>query len=598
MRLFTFLLYMSSILLFFPGGKEKLAAQQMSEADRRDLNELVNLLNTSKSNNQEKIWRLFHVGLIYNKNGDADSARYYMWKALDIPGGREFQGGRILVNIANSYLIDGDYSEALKYYLKGIEVAENSKKKDERSNIVRSMANLSECYYNMGNYGQALYYAEEALRKYEEIRDIGIGYILPQICYIIGAVHLEKGDINLAEKNMRRTFKESDALYQIQGNSGGMAIYNAYGMEGLARVHLMRKEYDEALDYAAKALAYAEEDGNIMVLAKILTTLSDIHLQLEQYEESRMYILRALDVNAGAMEIYPNLSFNLAMIEMFAGNKEEASRYFRIHSNQIKLNADENFRETMTGMEVLYETEKKENRIVTLERQRLLYLLIGVIGLLLAFILFVFFRLKMRQERQEKQLLATNIIFDWEKKERKRFASDLHDGINGMLAALKIELNTTQNFDVIRKQIDECIETIRRMARGMMPSSLERYGIKASLEDYCRLFPNAHFYFFGEDKRVGGKVELMVYYCAYELVNNSFRHSEAENINVQLIQDGDQISLTVQDDGVGFDKEATVPGAGLKSITDRVTAFNGNVDIMTSPGKGTEVNIELNVKNI
>jgi len=598
MRLFSLLFYTSCFLLFFPVGKEKLAAQQMSEADRKELNGMLDLLKSSKLNNQEKIWWLFHAGIIYNKNGDADSARYFMWKALDIPGGKEFQGGRILVNVANSYLINGNYTEALKYYLEGIEVAEKSKKNNERSNIIRSMANLSECYYNMGNYGQALFYAEEALRKYEEIGDVSVWYILPQIKYVIGAVHLDRGHIDLAEKNMQQTFDESDAIYQIQGNDGGMAIYNAYGMEGLARVRLMRKEYAEALDYAEKALVYAEEDGNIMVLAKILATLSDIHLELDQYEESRMYIVRALQVNAGAMELYPNISFNLAMIEMYAGSMDEAARYFRIHSNQVKLNADEKFRETMTGMEILYETEKKESRIASLEKQMLLYLLIGVIGVLLGFILFVFFRLKIRQERQEKQLLATNIIFDWEKKERKRFASDLHDGINGMLAALKIELNTTHNLDNIRERIDDCIETIRRMARGMMPSSLERYGIKASLEDYCRLFPNAHFYFFGEEKRVGEKVELMIYYCAYELVNNSFRHSEAENINVQLIQDGDLISLTVQDDGVGFDKETTIPGAGLKSVTDRVTAVNGNVDITTSLGKGTEVNIELNVKKI
>jgi len=590
---------MMCFLLFFWNGEGKLAAQQMNDADRQGLDETRRLLNSAKPGSEEEIVRLFQIGMIYNKIRETDSARHYMEKALDLPGGKEFQGGRILVNVANSYLNDGNYTEALKYYLEGLRIAEKSKIKAERSNIVRSMANLSECYYDMGNHSQALYYAEEALRKYWEIEDFGAGYILPQIYYIIGAVSMERGDISVAEKNMQQTFDKSDEIYQIQGgNAGGMAMYNAYGMEGLARVSLMRQEYEEALNYAAKALTYAEEDGNVMVLAKILATLSDIHLQLKQYEESRMYVSRALEVNASAMEVYPNISFNLAMIEMLAGNREEAARYFRMHSNQIKLNSDKNFRETMAGMEVEYETEKKENRIASLEKQRLLYLLIVVIGLLLGFLLFVFFRQKIRQERQEKQLFATNIIFDWEKKERKRFASDLHDGINGMLAALKIELNTTKNLDNIREQIDKCIETIRRMARGMMPSSLERYGIKASLEDYCRLFPNAHFYFFGEDKRVGEKVELMIYYCAYELVNNSFRHAEAENINVQFIQDGDQISLTVQDDGIGFDKETTTPGAGLKSISDRVTAFNGKVDITTSPGKGTEVNIELNVKNI
>lgn len=597
MRFFTLKPSILFFILFLTAGEGKLTAQQWNEADRQAYHDTWHLLNTT-TDRQEKISCLFHIGLIYNKSGDTDSARYYMDKALEITGGREFHGGRILVNIANSYVIDGNYSEALKYYLEGLHVAENSKEKTHRSNIVRSMANLSECYYNTGNYGQALHYAQEALRHYEEIGDKGAGYILPQIYYIIGAVYLSRGDLVPAEENMKLTFDTADALYQHQGNSGGIAIYNSYGMEGLARVHLARQEYAEALDCAAKSLIYAEEDGNIMVLGKILATLSDIHLELKHYDESRIYALKTLAVNAGAMELFPSITFNLGIIEMFEGNREEAARFFRMHSDQIKLNADKNFRETMAGMEIQYETEKKEARIVLLEKQRLLSMMAVMIGLLLVFTLLVFFRQKLRQERQEKQLIAVNTIARWEKNERKRFANDLHDGINGMLSAVKIELNTTGRLPLVRERIDECIETIRRMARGMMPGSLERYGVKASLEDYCRLFPNVHFHFFGRDERLEERVELMVYYCAYELINNAYRHSEAASIHVQLIQDGNQLSLTVQDNGKGYDKGSVSPGAGLRNIMDRVTAFNGRIDIVSAPDKGTEVNIELDIKNI
>ncbi|MCL1933702.1 MAG: ATP-binding protein [Candidatus Azobacteroides sp.] len=172
----------------------------------------------------------------------------------------------------------------------------------------------------------------------------------------------------------------------------------------------------------------------------------------------------------------------------------------------------------------------------------------------------------------------------------------MHDGINGMLSAVKFELDTEEHLNSIRDKLDECIETIRRTAHGMMPISLERFGMKIALEDHCRSLPNVHFHFFGESKRIDKKVETMVYYCAYELVNNSCKHSEAKNINVQLIQSEKHVSLIVHDDGCGFDKESVQRGAGLQNIRNRVAALKGKLDIDTSPGKGTETIIELKTK--
>jgi signal transduction histidine kinase len=155
----------------------------------------------------------------------------------------------------------------------------------------------------------------------------------------------------------------------------------------------------------------------------------------------------------------------------------------------------------------------------------------------------------------------------------------------------------TAGFPVqnLGKKLDECIETIRRMSHGMMPLSLERFGMKAALEDHCRSFPNVKFQFFGEDRRVEKKVEGVIFYCAYELVNNSIKHSGAKNIKVQLIQDEKRVSLTVHDDGCGFIREEAMQGSGLKNISNRVTACNGKLDIDSSPGNGTETVIELSL---
>jgi signal transduction histidine kinase len=126
-----------------------------------------------------------------------------------------------------------------------------------------------------------------------------------------------------------------------------------------------------------------------------------------------------------------------------------------------------------------------------------------------------------------------------------------------------------------------------------MPSSLRLFGVKGALEDFCTHFHNVHFHFFGENMRMNQNLEYTVYCCARELVNNSQKHSGAENIHLQLVQSKKHVSLTVQDNGCGFDEKTVAKGDGLQNIRNRVASCKGKLDIVSSPGKGTETVIEI-----
>jgi signal transduction histidine kinase len=78
-------------------------------------------------------------------------------------------------------------------------------------------------------------------------------------------------------------------------------------------------------------------------------------------------------------------------------------------------------------------------------------------------------------------------------------------------------------------------------------------------------------------------------------VNNALKHANASKINVQLVQEQDRISLTVYDDGCGFDpkKIDRSKSGGLNNIESRVVSFNGRIDILSEPTKGTEVSVEF-----
>jgi tetratricopeptide (TPR) repeat protein len=138
----------------------------------------------------EKIYALLRTGWAYSNTGIYDTARIYLKEALLLPGGKEFEGGRILVNLANFYTLDGLYSDALKYYIEGLEIAEKLEKTGKTKayklwgeiNAVRAMANTSETYFLMGNQERALYYALWAKDK-NYASGAGDTYICPQIFY-------------------------------------------------------------------------------------------------------------------------------------------------------------------------------------------------------------------------------------------------------------------------------------------------------------------------------------------------------------------------------------------------------------------------------
>ncbi|MDR2773372.1 MAG: tetratricopeptide repeat protein [Tannerella sp.] len=571
-----------------------------------ELDSLKNRLDTQLLMQKEKIDVLWNIGLYYNLISQYDSARVYLEKALEIPGGREYEGGRIVSNLANTYGFQGHYAKALKYYLQAMKIGE--KTMSGHFNIIRAMANAAEIYYLTGNKSQAFEYAERANQEIAKLDKIyspsrrGYSYLIPQIQYIAGSVYLDGNELDKAEENMIKTYEIADSLAEKNLNDsglpGGLFMYCSYGKEGLARISLAKKEYVQALKYAGEALTFAEKHGDPMTLAKIWYLFSDIYMERKQYDESEKCARKAMETYSQSVRLYPGLAFNRAVAYLFAGDRQKAYDFFYIYSNQMKENTDKNFRETVASMEIQFAIEKKEMRISDLERQKILYILTGIAGLVLAIAIWIILLQKIKNEQKEKRLIAASAVLEWEKNERKRFASDLHDGVNGMLSAMKLELNTVESLKNVCNQIDDCIETIRRMARGMMPSSLERYGMKAALEDYCRLFPNVNFHFFGENRRINERLELVVYYCACELVNNASRHSGAKNINVQLLQDDNRLALTVQDDGCGFDKPDFEECSGLKNIYDRITAFNGKMDINSVLGKGTEIDIELKTKNI
>jgi signal transduction histidine kinase len=86
--------------------------------------------------------------------------------------------------------------------------------------------------------------------------------------------------------------------------------------------------------------------------------------------------------------------------------------------------------------------------------------------------------------------------------------------------------------------------------------------------------------------------EVVVYRIVQELLNNAVKHSGAAVILAQVMRQENNLTITVEDNGKGFNQDEVLQGAGLKNIRSRVDYLKGQLDIQTAPGKGTSVHID------
>jgi two-component system NarL family sensor kinase len=218
---------------------------------------------------------------------------------------------------------------------------------------------------------------------------------------------------------------------------------------------------------------------------------------------------------------------------------------------------------------------------------------------------------KIRELEKDKQLVAVDSMLKGQEEERSRLAKDLHDGLGGMLSGVKFSLMNMKTDLVINHEnvvmfersldmLDTSIQELRRVAHNMMPEALVKFGLDEALKDYCDNINNAKivqvkYQSFGMDRRLDTNTEIIVYRIVQELFANIFKHAKATEVIVQLLKEGNRLSVTVEDNGRGFNVKDLEQnkGAGWANIRSRVDYLKGKLDLHSEAGSGTSVSIEI-----
>lgn len=553
------------------------------------------------------------IGAIFTLiNTDLDSSFHYLEKAEHAY--RKLQTreatlglGMVFHNYGTVKQIQGDYVKAIDYYIQASKIFDEV---EDSQFSPYTLNNLATLYGLVGDAQKSEAYAHQCISLADKNGD---------------EFMTATGRIILADALMTQEKYEEvlPLLHQIldygkeQDDPYKIFLYHLnYGK------YLMsyKKDYASALQEYEKAQQLATQVGDEWEIMRNDLALSEAYLMNEQYGKSQEAAAKALNTAKKLQAKDKQRESLWVLAHTNAHNRDFETAFQQLDSAYLLKDSvyAENNRQQMALLETEYQTEKKEIRINTLEKERVLYGIIFAVSLLGIIILLGALYLRQRAKKhlaqqqviqleKEKQLIATHAILEGEATERTRLARDLHDGLGGMLSAVKLNLFDMKKggallasedviqFNKVVDMLDNSINELRRVAHNMMPDSLSRYGLKVSLQDFCDSLSIVQFHFFGNDERLENTLEIMIYRSVHELVNNALKYAEAENINVQIVQQPDRVSLTVQDDGKGFDPTTPVKGTGLNNIRTRAESVGGSMNIFSEPGKGTEINVEFKI---
>jgi signal transduction histidine kinase/tetratricopeptide (TPR) repeat protein len=564
---------------------------------------------------------------VYNLKGKYDTALQLNLKSVEIARnfGDPERLAACLGNVGASYLSLGIPEKALEYQLQIIALY---KKLNDPVKLSTLYGNLSYTYSEIKQYKKAIEYGELSLQLGRQIKNdftIATSLINLSNAYLLsgeikkGITVLEEArliakrtnnqyvllitSLNLGDANIKLgNFEKLETYYEealTLANKLGDQESEVIALRGKAIDNFYKKKIAEAESFANQSLQHALDQDMIDHIGKAYTVLADIAVFKADFKANNFYAIKSDSIR------------NLLLNESVAKNVQE--------------------------LETRYESEKKEQQINDLKqeaeikdlslRQNRLFNFILVGSFLSVLVIALLARGTHQQKKKilekenalnqsritelekEKQLLASEAVIKGQDEERGRLAKDLHDGLGGLLSGVKFSLTNMKStvildsdsalvFERSLDMLDHSISELRRVAHNMMPEVLVKFGLAEALKSYCaglsesQLF-KIDFQSIGMEARLSSNTEVFVYRMVQELLNNTAKHAKATQVLVQLARQNGEISITVEDNGIGFDKAVIekAKGAGWANIRSRIEYLKGKLDVQSSPRQGTSVHI-------
>jgi two-component system, NarL family, sensor kinase len=570
-----------------------------------------------------KSYRL--ISYVLSFQSKFDSVIYFNKLLLDIARKDKdsFNIGISLFNIGTTYRFISELDSAVQYILAGAKILDGKGYTNLESTINDGLQSL---YMTLGKYDLSIMYGEKAIALARQVNDKG------QLANALTNLGLSYSDQRKTPE-AKKLFNEAFAVAKLDGNKSIEAI----ALNNLSDLAIRENNFYLLKKYGERSTQLANEMQDEGTLSGAKLSLAVYYLGNKEYEKAKQLADEAL-ILSQKQNLTEGKTTALGILSAIAFATQDYKKGFQHFYEREDVQAKmftESMQQKEANIRIKYETEKKESQINQLETEKkvqqlsirqkniLNYILIGGATLILIISLLSYrtYRQKQKLQQQriseletEKQLTATEAVLKGEEQERTRLAKDLHDGLGGMMSGIKYSFLTMkrnlimtpenqQAFERSMDMLDSSIQEMRRVAHNMMPEALLKFGLDTALKDLCNDINqtgalHVNYQSIGmEHVLIDQTTSITIYRIVQELINNTMKHAAASNSIVQLSKTGDKLTITVEDDGKGFDLACLnmAKGIGWTNIMNRVEFLKGKLDINSHAGKGTSVLIELNV---
>ncbi len=530
------------------------------------------------------------------------------------------------LNLGVFYRNLGNFNASTESFYKGLSW---SIKMGLDSLKARYLTNIGINNSRLGNLTKSLKFYNQALDIYKDLNDtLRTAYLLNNLSLIY------------------RKQKEFDKAFDFYNQS--VEIKRERGLSGsklnqnnLAFIYLDLKDYDQALYYHQKALKFLIEEEKPYNEARTYNYIANVFLLKNSYDSALDYYYQGfrLGKELNALETVHSAARGLSKTFKNLKLIDSAYFYFEVsdiykdsisHKKDVKLISEI---EAVYNLQFLKDKNDLKNAKIQLDtqRQNLITTVISFVSIILIGIALYAYSIQKRKMKSTQMELKKNELIHrqtiihllkerevksmksfilGQEQERDRVARDLHDGIGGTLASLKIGLqrilvdSDQEKILSLTKRLDRACNEVRSVAHNLAPPkflSTHFTGVLSSfISDLQKsdLTINADFQCPEELNTLDEKYQIEIYRIMQEIVTNVIKHASAKVVDLQLLKIDELINLTVEDDGRGFDFNLKTSGNGLSNIVSRVNLLNGRFNIDSRKGRGTIVNIDFPIKSI
>jgi len=499
---------------------------------------------------------------------------------------------RMLNIIGLNYLdITADYPMALSYLLRSLTITQKFGDSAALNAILYSVGIV---YNNLKNIDKAKEYGMQAMQISKESNNI-LG--LSEALNFLGGIYFSKNDLDTAQHYYTEALKATENTDYI--------FSQIIANHGLAEVKLEEGDIDKALELLDSALQMSKTMGDQGMIAATFLRFNLAYSKAKKYATANEYLFKTESIGnqLNRIDLLKDTYFHLADNYQHLGDYKKAFEY---QAEYYKLNDSikgEQVLKKTAELEVRFETEKKEKEIVQLNRDKevkevelkkqkvLKYSFIGGLALFSLLSVFVFNNFRVSNKLRLQKI-------------RNRIADDLHDDIGSTLNSISVYSEVAkQKSPTVVHELDQIGLASRKIIDAMSDivwtintknDSFEEIILRLRSFTFNLLRARNIEHTFRADESLNhlklSMEERRNFYLIFkEALNNLVKYADASEVTISLTLVNNFITLTIHDNGTGFDSKITYPGNGLLSMKTRAQEMNAALSIDSELGSGTTI---------